>query len=216
MFARFDHQKCAERAESKTATGLAAFPDRFERLLEAVAGKFIQHQLIRPLAILGAADQRDIALPGGDAGVGDPNGVDAGRFLAHESARRTGDAVPDRNLAGEKIGKLRQEKRRAQVAHQFLVEESGRIGRLRRAGENDRVDIEIALAAAGGDDHIHARKKLGIAFCSRGIERKTGGIGADALPGIHLALIALFRDLRVEIDRRNRMHDERWKKRRIA
>ena len=40
-----------------------------------------------------------------------------------------------------------------------------------------------------------------------GIQREPGGIGADALPGFHLALVALFRDLRVETDRRQRMND---------
>ena len=48
------------------------------------------------------------------------------------------------------------------------------------------------------------------------IERKTGGISADPLPGLHLALIALFRNLRVEIDRRQRMHDERRKGRGVG
>ena len=47
-----------------------------------------------------------------------------------------------------------------------------------------------------------------VAFDAGAVEREAGGIGADALPGFHLALIALLRDLRVEIDRRQRMHDE--------
>src|SRR5262249_5103334 len=34
-----------------------------------------------------------------------------------------------------------------------------------------------------------------------------GRIGADALPRLHLALVALFRDLLVEVDRRQRMDD---------
>ena len=39
------------------------------------------------------------------------------------------------------------------------------------------------------------------------IQREPGGIGADALPGFHLTLIALFGDLRVEIYRRQGMDD---------
>ena len=49
-----------------------------------------------------------------------------------------------------------------------------------------------------------------------GIERETGGIGADALPVLHLALIAFFRDLRVEIDRRQRMDDKGRESRRVG
>ena len=80
---------------------------------------------------------------------------------------------------------------------------------LRHAAQDRAVDGKVALAAAGGDDHVHVRENVGLAFDAGRIERKAGGIGADALPGLHLALIALLRDLRVEIDRRQRMHDER-------
>src|SRR5207248_4956391 len=38
------------------------------------------------------------------------------------------------------------------------------------------------------------------------VERKAGRIGADALPSLHLALIAFFRDLLVELDRRQSMN----------
>ena len=69
------------------------------------------------------------------------------------------------------------------------------------------VDREVALAAAGGDDHVHPAEDFLVAFDAGRIQRQPGGIGADALPGFHLALIALFRDLGVEGDRRQRMHD---------
>ena len=69
------------------------------------------------------------------------------------------------------------------------------------------VDREVALAAAGGDDHVHPRQDFLVALDAGGVQRKPRGIGADALPGFHLALVALFRDLRVEVDRRQRMHD---------
>ncbi len=39
------------------------------------------------------------------------------------------------------------------------------------------------------------------------IEREAGGIGADALPRLHLALIALLGDLEIVIHRRERVHD---------
>ena len=48
-------------------------------------------------------------------------------------------------------------------------------------------------------------------FDARRIERKPRRIGTDPLPILHLALIAFLRDLRVEIDRRERMHHERCK-----
>ena len=69
------------------------------------------------------------------------------------------------------------------------------------------VDREIALAAAGGDDHVHPPEDFLVALDAGGIQRQPGGIGADALPGFHLALVALFRDLGVEADRRQRMND---------
>ena len=40
------------------------------------------------------------------------------------------------------------------------------------------------------------------------VNRKPGGIGAKPLPGLHLALITLFRDLRIKAERRQRMHRE--------
>ncbi len=115
----------------------------------------------------------------------------------------------DGNIAGEQVGKLRQEQRRPQVAHQPLVEEGAWVFRVLDTGEDGAVDGEIALAAAGGDDHVHARENVGLALDAGGVERKTGSIGADALPILHLALIALLRDLGVEIDWRQRMHDVR-------
>ena len=137
--------------------------------------------------------------PGGDARQRDAHRVDAGGFLAHEGARRAGDAVHDGNVAGQQIGELRQKQRRPQVAHQPFVEEGGRIWRARHTGQDRRVDGEVALAAAGGDDHVHVRQDLGLALDAGAVERKPGRIGADALPILHLPLIALFRDL----ERRN-------------
>ena len=66
---------------------------------------------------------------------------------------------------------------------------------------------KVAFAATGGDDHVHPPQDIRVAFDTGGIERQSCGVGSDALPGFHLALIALFRDLRVEADRRQRMND---------
>jgi hypothetical protein len=73
-----------------------------------VAAKPVEHQQIMPLAVVGAADQRDIALAGLDARMRDPHRVDAGLLLAHEGARGAGDAMHDRDVAGEQVGELRQ------------------------------------------------------------------------------------------------------------
>src|SRR5579872_4899955 len=60
------------------------------------------------------------------------------------------------------------------------------------------------------------REDIGLAFDAGGIKRESGRIRADALPVFHLALIAFFRDLRVEIDRRQRMDNKGGKRRRVG
>ena len=65
----------------------AARPDRREFVLEVEVAEFVEHQQVLALAVLRAADQRDVALPAGDARQRDPRRVDAGGFLAHEGAR---------------------------------------------------------------------------------------------------------------------------------
>ena len=73
--------------------------------------------------------------------------------------------------------------------------------------QNVAVHREIAFAAAGGDDHVHPPQDFLVALDAGGIQRQPGGIGPDALPGFHLALVALFGDLGVEIYRRPGMND---------
>ena len=156
---------------------------------------------------MGGADQRDVALAGLDPRQRDPRRIDRGGFLAHEGARRAAHAMHDGDVAGEQVGELRQEQRRPQIVHQPFVEKA----RMRIApgvGVQDRcVDREVALAAAGGDDHVHPAEDFLVALDAGRIQRQPGGIGADALPGFHLALVALFRNLGVERDRGERMHD---------
>ena len=89
----------------------------------------------------------------------------------------------------------------------MFVKIGGLVRRVRHAGQDCGVDVEIAFAATCGDDHVHVRENIAVAFDASGVERKTGGIGADALPVFHLALVALFRDLGVEIHRRQGMYD---------
>ena len=158
-------------------------------------------------AVIGAADQGQVALAGGDARLGDTDAVDAGGLFAHEGARGADDAVHQRDVAGEQIGQLRQKQRRAQVAHQALVEKRVRAIGLAHAGEDRIVGGDVALAAAGGDDHVGAVEQIRLAGDAGVAERQAGRIGADALPRLHLALIGLLRDLLVEAHRRQRMHD---------
>src|ERR1700749_1391266 len=61
------------------------------------------------------------------------------------------------------------------------------------------VDREIAFPAPACDDHVGLRQDFLVALDARRIQRQPGRIGADALPGLHLALVALLRDLGVEI-----------------
>ena len=112
-----------------------------------------------------------------------------------------------RDIAGEQVRQLRQEQGRAQVAHQPLVEEGAGLVGLAHAGHDRGVDRDIALAAAGGDDHVGMVEQFGFAGDAGIAERQAGGIDADPLPGLHLPLIALFRNLFVEAHRPERMHD---------
>ena len=66
---------------------------------------------------------------------------------------------------------------------------------------------DIALAAAGGDDHVGGVEQFGLAGDPGIVQRQSCGVNADALPQLHLPLVALFRNLFVEIHRRERVHD---------
>ncbi len=140
MLAAFEHQERAHGAERDAAVR-AAIPDRREFVLEHDAAELEGEQHVPARAVIGAADQRQFALTGGDARLRDAHGVDAGRFLAHERARGADDAMHDRNIAGEEVGQLRQEQGRAQIAHQPLVEEGAGLLVL-------RMPVRIAVSAA--------------------------------------------------------------------
>ncbi len=117
----------------------------------------------------------------------------------------------DRDVTGEQVGELRQKQGRPQVAHQAFVEETvmfaGHGAGLGEAGQNRAVDRNVALAPAGRYDHIHAAEDVGITLDAGAVEGKPGSIDADALPRLHLALIALLGDLGIEAHGRERMHD---------
>ena len=145
---------CAcSRASStrKAPSEPSAMPPRSRRaptparsVLVRQAAERVEQQHVRALGIVGAADQRDVALPGRDARMRDAHRVDAGGFLAHEGARRAGHAVHDRDVAGEQVGELRQEQRRAQVVHQPLVEEGLRL--VRACGSPVRIALSTATS----------------------------------------------------------------------
>ena len=206
VLARFDHQEHATGAQRKSAPG-AARPHRCVAVLQIEVAELVEHQHVLALTVVGGADQRDVALAGGDARQRNADSVDAGGFLAHERARGAGDAVHDGDVAGEQVRQLRQEQGGAQVAHQPFVQERRRGVALHAGGHDGAVDGDVALTAAGRDDHVGAAEDFGIALDAGGVEREACGVGADALPRLHLALIALLRDLLVEIQRRERMDD---------
>ncbi len=81
--------------------------------------------------------------------------------------------------------------------------------RLADAGEDAGVDLNVALAAAGGNDHIGVIEEFGIAGDASVGEREARGIDPVALPRFHLSLIALFRNLLVERERRQSVDDVR-------
>src|SRR6185437_16748359 len=97
-----DHQEGAERADREAAVR-PAFPYGAEIAFEAVAAELVEHDDVGALAVVGAADQRDLALAGRDARERDLQRVDAGELLAHEGARGASDAVHDRHVAGEQV-----------------------------------------------------------------------------------------------------------------
>src|SRR6202035_564965 len=103
MRLRLDHEESPGRAEREAGMPLAR-PNRRELILEVEVAELVEHQQVLALAILRTADQRDIALPRGDAGKRDTRGVDARDFLAHEGPRRSGDAVHDRDVARQQGG----------------------------------------------------------------------------------------------------------------
>src|SRR5208282_4668334 len=100
-------------------------------------------------------------------------------------------------------------------------EEGAGFGRRAHAAENRGIGGDVALAAFGSDNHVGAVEQVGLAGNAGIAEREARRVDPDALPHLHLPLIALLRNLLVEIDRPERIHDVRRKalvvvRRRIA
>jgi hypothetical protein len=74
------------------------------------------------------------------------------------------------------------------------------------------IQRDVALPAAGGDDQVHLGDQAARPCIVDGQPR---GIGAEALPRLHLPLVALTRDLRVEVSagRDARRRARRWRDR---
>ena len=84
MLAGLQHEECAERAEHHASLAL---PHRLEGAAQHVSAGIVEEEQILALAVVRAAHQRELALPGHDAGERDAYGVDASRLFAHEGAR---------------------------------------------------------------------------------------------------------------------------------
>ena len=67
------------------------------------------------------------------------------------------------------------------------------------------VDRVVALAAAGGDDQVHAALQRRVVLGAGGVEGEPGGVAAEPLPGLHLPLVGFLRDLLVVIERDDRV-----------
>src|SRR5262245_31507050 len=98
----------------------------------------------------------------------------------------------DGDVAGEQVGELRQEQRRAQIVHQLFIEEAGRQVAFRGRVEDRNIDCDVALAATGGDDHVHPREDFLVTLDAGGVQRKARGISTDALPQLHLPWSPFF------------------------
>jgi hypothetical protein len=138
--------------------------------------------------------------------MGDAQRIDAARLLAHEGARGTGDAVDDADIAREQVRELRQEQGRPQVVQEPLVEEGAGIVGPAQAGEDGPIDRIVALAAARRHHERERRLEGRILLHPGRVEGEAGGIDAEPLPQLHLALVRLLRDLRIEGERRDRVH----------
>src|SRR5690606_28283448 len=160
MLARFEHQEGSDGTEDRTAALIRPRPyrGRVARPERAADGALQDHVLAAGKG--GAANEEDVALAGTYTPPGDLDGADAGDFLTEKGARRAGHLVHDGDVAGEEVGQLRQEKRRAQVAAQALIEEFAGLGRIRQAFQDGAVSFRIAFAGAGRDDQMRLTEEL--------------------------------------------------------
>src|SRR5690606_29799555 len=65
--------------------------------------------------------------------------------------------------------------------------------------QNLHVDGNVAFAATSAHNHIHGRAERFIVLHACVLKRQPCGIGAEALPGFHLALVAALRHLQAPV-----------------
>ncbi len=210
MFARLKHEKgCPRTGDDAAAFRSLPLPDRLPWSAMQIACKFVAKQHVVVFGLEGAADQNVGRLAASDTRGRGIDGRNARAFLAHEGSRRAGDLVHDRDVAGEKIGKLREKKRRAQFRCQLLVEQHAQVFAAFGSLEDGRIDRLVALAAACRDHHVHGRAERLVGLDRRVVERQAGRIGAEPLPGLHLPLVAALGDLQTPVDLGQGMDDVR-------
>ena len=109
-------------------------------------------------------------------------------------------------LPASEIGELGEEERRAEVVGEALVEEL-----LRRRRASPSPSRIVASTAKSRSPPLAATtmwvraEDVDVAGDAGIVEREAGGIGADPLPVLHLALVAALRDLQVEVERHHRV-----------
>ena len=205
MVRRFQHQERRTASEDEAA-GLATLEDRAEAAAREVAAHLVDHQHVRPLGTVRAADQDRVDLARGDPSLGDPQGIHPGGFLAHEGTRGARDPVDDGDVAGQQVRQLGQEQRRAQVVLEPLVQVGARIGGLPQARQDRAIDRVVALAAARRHDEVERLLEGGLVLHAGGVEGQPRGVDAEPLPRLHLTLVAARGDLPVPGDRGRGMH----------
>ena len=113
-----------------------ASPDGCKLVLQVEVAEFVEDEQILALAIMRPSDQRDVAFAGCDPRQRDAHCVRSRYLFAHEGARGAADTVHDGDVAGEQVGKLRQEQGRPQFGGQLLVEQHVAVVAAFRSGED--------------------------------------------------------------------------------
>ena len=139
--------------------------------------------------IEGTADENDLRLSGGDASDGIFDRGQPSHFLAHKCARRGSYVVYDRDIAGEKVGKLREKQRRAQCRWQNLFGRKLRVATRGNRVQNVGVNAGITFAAAGRDNEMRFPEQFRVVRDARIFQSQTSGVDTDVLPFLHLAKI---------------------------
>ncbi len=208
MFARFEHQEGADRAEDHAAAIFRlARPERLPVADDMALHRFDQQDHVQPFGGKGTANQRMGRLPGLDTGKGGFDRRNAGRFFAHEGARRTGDLVHDGDIAGQQIGELRQKQRRAQFGRQLFVQQLFAVVALQRFVD-DQANRQRCRARRRQPRRScpSSRRHRASSLKPASSSARPAAEHTETLPVFHLALIAALGDLLRPVDFRQRMH----------